>query len=239
MTQSVRATCTLLGVAASAFLIWLSTHFNAGQGSYWARIGLFAAAGLVLPLSQLVGGWTKWGSLRFSPLVFLIGFLPALIVGGWVILAGQPDANWFQDHVTTWSGDLHVSRLVRHLRATHLDVIAFGLGVVFGFVFDSAGPRTRTDEVDERRVVAAAGAAPVFAPVEPVPAAPPVAPPAPAEETAVTTVSDQAAETQVVADDAAETRVADQTAVTTVSEPAGETAADTWVTPSGDKTPPG
>jgi hypothetical protein len=43
----------------------------------------------------------------------------------------------------------------------------------------------------------------------------------------------------VVADDAAETRVADQTAVTTVSEPAGDTAADTWVTPSGDKTPPG
>jgi hypothetical protein len=233
MTQSVRATCTLLGVAASAFLIWLSTHFNAGQGSYWARIGLFAAAGLVLPLSQLVGGWTKWGAPRFSPLVFLLGFLPALIVGGWVILAGQPDANWFQDHVTSWSGDLHVSRLVRHLRATHLDVIAFGLGVVFGFVFDSAGPRVQGEDDGATRVVAAGGAAPVVAPVEPVPAVPPVPPPAPAEETAVTTVSDQTAETQV-ADDAAETRVADPTAVTTVSEPAG----DTWVTPSGDKTPP-
>jgi hypothetical protein len=230
MTQSVRATFTLLGVAASGFLIWLSTHFNEGQGSYWARIGLFAAAGLVLPLSQLFGGWTKWGAPRFSPLVFLIGFLPALVVGGWVILAGQPDANWFQDHVTSWSGDLHVSRLVRHLRTTHLDVIAFGLGVVFGFVFDSAGPHLETDEAaEETRVLAAGGAAPVVVPVDPVPAEPPVPPPAPAEETAVTTVTD----------DAAETKVADETAVTKVAEPAADDAGNTWVTPSGDKTPPG
>jgi hypothetical protein len=232
MTQSVRATFTLLGVAASAFLIWLSTHFNAGEGSYWARIGLFAAAGLVLPLSQLFGGWTKWGAPRFSPLVFLIGFLPALVVGGWVILAGQPDANWIQDHVTSWSGDLHVSRLVRHLRATHLDVIAFGLGVVFGFVFDSAGPRVEKEEAAaETRVLAAGGAAPAVAPIEPVPAEPPVPAPAPAEETAVTTVaSDQTAETQIAADDAAETQVA---------EPAPGETGDTWVTPSGEKTPPG
>ena len=235
MTQSVRATFTLLGVAASAFLIWLSTHFNTGEGSYWVRIGLFAAAGLVLPLSQLFGGWTKWGAPRFSPLVFLIGFLPALVVGGWVILAGQPDANWVQDHVTSWSGDLHVSRLVRHLRATHLDVIAFGLGVVFGFVFDSAGPRVeKAGEADETRVLAAGGAAPVIAPVEPAApeparAEPPVPVAAPPEETAVTTVTD----------DAVETGVADETAVTRVAEPPPDEARDTWVTPSGEKTPPG
>jgi hypothetical protein len=68
--------------------------------------------------------------------------------------------------VTSWSGDLHVARLVRHLRETYLDVLAFGLGVVFGFSFDTTGPR-------ERRVAERAPA--------------PEAPPAP-DETAITRV---------------------------------------------------
>ncbi len=51
-----------------------------------------------MALSQLFGGWTKWGWPRISVGVLLIGFLPVLVVGGWVLLAGQPDANWFQRH---------------------------------------------------------------------------------------------------------------------------------------------
>lgn len=146
----VRGVLTLVGVAAAGFLIWLSTQFGTSLGDYWSKIGLLAAAGLMLPLTQLFGGWTKWGWPRFSPSVLLLGFVPALLVAGWVILSGQPGDNWFQDHVTSWSGDLHVARLVRHLRETYLDVLAFGLGALFGFSFDTTGPR--------RPPVAAAGA---------------------------------------------------------------------------------
>jgi hypothetical protein len=178
MHHPVRAVFTFFGAASAGFLIWLSTQFGAGLGAYWAKIGLLAAAGLVLSLSQLLGGWTKWWWPRFSPLVLLIGFVPALIVAGWVILAGQPDPNWFQRHVTSWSGDLHVARLVRHLRESYLDVLAAGLGLLFGFSFDTTGPRVVRQSAD---VHPAAGAAPVVTPPEPATAAPP-------EETAVTRV---------------------------------------------------
>jgi hypothetical protein len=41
-----------------------------------------AAAGLIVALSQLVGGWTNWGGPHVSRNQFLLGFLPALIAGG-------------------------------------------------------------------------------------------------------------------------------------------------------------
>jgi hypothetical protein len=188
MAQPIRGFVTFVGVAAAGFLIWLSTQFGGGVGNYWIKIGLLAAAGLALPLSQLFGGWTKWGWPRFSYHVLLLGFLPALVLAGWVILSGQPEANWFQRHVTSWSGDLHVARLVRHLRETYLDVLAFGLGAVFGFSFDTTGPR-----VTHR--------------VEPAPAV--VTPTDAAEETAVTRVEPEGAPTEVVepSPDTAETRV--------------------------------
>ena len=144
----VRAVFTLFSVAGAGVLIWLSTQFGQSVSSYWAKIGLLAAAGLVLPLAQLFGGWTKWGWPRFSPQVLVLGFLPAFFIAGWVILTGQPDDNWFQRQFTSWSGHLHIARLVRHLRETYLDVLAFGLGVVFGFSFDTTGPRRPKKEPD-------------------------------------------------------------------------------------------
>ena len=140
MVGAVRGVSTLLGVAAAAFLLWLSTHMGESLGGYWARLGLIAAAGLVLILSQVFGGWTKWGLPKLSGSVFVLGFLPAFCVAGWVLLSGQPD-SWLQRHVVDWSGDLHVSRLVRHLREGYLGVLAFGLGVLLGFTVDTRGPR--------------------------------------------------------------------------------------------------
>ena len=142
MAGRVRGVFTLVGVAASGFLIWLSTQFDATEtGGYWATIGLVAAAGLALVLAQLLGGWTKWGWPRVSGNVFVLGFLPALGICAWVIVSGQPDDNWFQRHVVAWSGDLHVARLVRHLREGYVGVLAFGLGALFGMTFDTTGPR--------------------------------------------------------------------------------------------------
>jgi hypothetical protein len=141
MYSTTRAVATLLGAGVAGLLIWVATQVDAKTtGGYWAAYGILAAAGLTLALSQLLGGWTKWGWPHLSLSVLLIGFLPALIVGGWVVLAHQPDPNWFRDHVLAWSRDIHVPALVRDL-SEYAAVIAFGLGTLFGMTFDTSGPR--------------------------------------------------------------------------------------------------
>lgn len=146
-----RALATLLGAAVAGLLVWLSTQVGTGTtGEYWATYGLVGAAGLTMALSQLVGGWTKWGALRFSPLVFLFAFVPVLVVGGWVLLAQQPHSNWFSTHVTSWSHDIGVLGLVHDL-GDMLAPVAFGIGLVLGFVLDTTGPRVRYATRDVER----------------------------------------------------------------------------------------
>src|SRR5436853_7281190 len=78
-----RGTMTLLGAAAAGFLLWLATQVNDNStGGYWIAIGILAAAGLTMALSQLLGGWTKWGWPRVTGTVFLLAFIPALVVAG-------------------------------------------------------------------------------------------------------------------------------------------------------------
>jgi hypothetical protein len=152
MFGTVRGTFTLAGAGAAGVLIWLSTQIGQGTtGGYWAAIGLLAGAGLTMALSQLFGGWTKWGMPRISAGVFLMGFIPVLIVAGWVILAGQPDANWFQRHINSWSSSISIDGLVDDLRSL-LAVLAFGVGLVFGFTFDTSGPRVPGEPVWETSV---------------------------------------------------------------------------------------
>ena len=98
-----------------------------------------------MALSQLLGGWTKWGWPRVTGTVFLLGFLPTLVAAGWIVLAGQPRANWFHDHVLSWSNDLSIRGLVDDLHE-YISVLAFGTGLVFGFTFDTTGPRVRRFE---------------------------------------------------------------------------------------------
>ena len=150
--QIARAVMTLIGAAAAGLLIWLATQVgDDSTGGYWAVYGLLAAAGLALALSQLLGGWTKWGLPKISAAVFLLGFLPVLVVGGWLLLAHQPDGGSFRGDVLNWSNDIGVGGFVEDLRE-YLPVIAFGIGLVFGFTFDTRGPRVRdTRVVEERR----------------------------------------------------------------------------------------
>ncbi|HKG44215.1 MAG TPA: hypothetical protein VKB10_08235 [Gaiellaceae bacterium] len=150
-----RGTITLLGAAVAGLLVWLATQVAEGSnGGYWGVYGLIAAAGLVMALSQILGGWTKWGWPRLSVNVFLIGFIPVLVAAGWVLLATQPEANWFRDHVRGWSNDIGIQGLVADLGEV-VPVLAFGIGLVFGFTFDTSGPRTY-DRSGRRREVAAA-----------------------------------------------------------------------------------
>jgi len=156
-----RATLTLIGAAAAGVLLWLATTVvpdnlsDASLGGYWAAFGLVALGGLAMALSQLLGGWTKWGWPRVSSHVFLVGFLPTLIVGGWMLAAHEPESYWLGRHVRSWSGDIGIDGLVDSL-GLMLPAIAFGIGLVFGLTFDTTGPRVPR----KLKPVPAAGAQP-------------------------------------------------------------------------------
>ena len=144
----VRALFTLVGVGAAGLLIWLAQTFDlTSTNGFWAGMGLIAAAGLALGLSQLFGGWTKWGLPVMSPGVFLLAFVPTAIVVGWILLATQPQGGWQQDRFVGWSSDLGITGLVNDL-GTLPAALAMGLGIVFAFTFDTTGPRTRSDHVE-------------------------------------------------------------------------------------------
>jgi hypothetical protein len=142
-----RATLTLIGVATVGVLLWLATQIipddpsEASAGEYWAAYGVVAAGGLVIALSQLLGGWTKWGWPRISGNVFLLGFLPAFIVGGWILAAQEPGDAWLGRNVRNWSGDLGIEGLVADL-GLMIAAVAFAIGLVLGLTFDTTGPRS-------------------------------------------------------------------------------------------------
>jgi hypothetical protein len=145
-----RATTTLIGVALAGVLLWLAVEVAGttvgSAGEYWSAVGLVAAAGFVMALSQLLGGWTKWGWPRISRKVFLIAFLPALIATFWIVLADQPaDHEWLQGNILDWSDDIGIGGLVDDLRLL-TPVLVFGSGLVLGFTLDTSGPRLPSRE---------------------------------------------------------------------------------------------
>lgn len=152
MIGVTRGLSTLAGAAVAGILLWFATQVGAESTTeYWATYGLIAAAGLAIALSQILGGWTKWGWPRLSLGVFLLGFLPVLVAGGWVLLARQP-ADWM--NTSNWSRDLGFYGLVADL-GNILPAIAFGIGLTFGLVFDTSGPRREVvhDDVTRREYV--------------------------------------------------------------------------------------
>jgi hypothetical protein len=168
-----RATTTLIAAAAAGLLIWIATQIDETHvGGFWAGYGLIAGAGLVMALSQLLGGWTKWGWPRLSAKFLLLAFVPIAVVSLWILLAAEPGNGWFHRHVLSWSGDIHIRGLVNDLQE-YVPVFAFGIGLVFGYSFDTTGPRrdvgappattTRRGLFGRRRAVAASDNAPVAA----------------------------------------------------------------------------
>ena len=84
--------------------------------------------------------------------VFLLGFLPALVVGGWILLSAMPAEDF---NTSNWSRDIGVGGLVDDL-ADYVGAIAFALGLILGLTLDTTGPRPRRDvEVEGRRETAA------------------------------------------------------------------------------------
>ena len=147
----VRGLTTLIGVAAAGFLVWLATQFDLGTtGEYWSAMAILAGAGACLGLSQLIGGWTKWGTPTISPGVFLLAFLPTLIAVGGILVATRPTGTEEGQDVAGWIRDIGLGGIAEDL-ILFQGVLAFGLGIVFAFMFDTRGPRTRV--VEERETV--------------------------------------------------------------------------------------
>jgi DNA-binding transcriptional regulator of glucitol operon len=148
----VRALFTLAGVAVAGLLIWIASNFDLGQTSeFWAVMGLLAGAGLALGLSQLLGGWTKWGVPRVSAAVLLLAWLPTLVAAGWILLAAQPTGGWQQSRFESWSDTIGILGFVRD-QGPFAAAIALACGVVTAFIFDTTGPRER--HVERTRTVA-------------------------------------------------------------------------------------
>jgi hypothetical protein len=138
-----RATVTLLAAAVAGFLIWIATQVgDSSNGEYWATYGLIAGAGLVMALSQLLGGWTKWGLPRISINVLLWAFVPAAIAVLWIVAFHQPHHGLGRTHIRKWSNDIGIDAFVKDFK-DYVGVLAFGLGLLFGYTFDTTGPIRR------------------------------------------------------------------------------------------------
>src|SRR4029450_4974748 len=114
MKGLTRGAMTLFGVLVAGFLIWwgasaLPSEGDASLGEFWWGAALIACVGLIRALSQLLGGGTKWGWPRISGNVFLLGFLPALIAGGWVVAAAEAGDHWLRCPLR---GPCHRNRVV-------------------------------------------------------------------------------------------------------------------------------
>ncbi len=125
-----------LAAGAAGLLLYLASQV--GQQStarFWEELALAAAAGLVLALAPVLGGWTSGLRLLLSRGTFLLGFLPVLVVVAWILLATQPGNGWHEGTIVSWSSDLGLMGLVQSLALWH-GVLAFGLGLVLGSCLD-------------------------------------------------------------------------------------------------------
>src|SRR5262245_16206013 len=127
MTNRNASYSLLLGVAVAGALIWVATRVDGNSTwRYWATLGVLAGAGLVFAIAQRAA-YTAWAAITVP--AFLLAFIPAAAVAGWIAIAGMPHSNWLHDHIVSWSGDIGVGGLVNDL--THYVVVmAFGIGAL-------------------------------------------------------------------------------------------------------------
>jgi len=170
--DATRGLTLALAAGLAGLLLYLASRV--GQPStarFWAEMAIVAAAGLVLALAPVLGGWTSGLTLRLSPGTFVLGFLPVLVVVGWILMATQPGHGWHDGTLISWSHEAGLMGVVHALGLWH-GVLAFGFGLVLGMTLDTvpvpvAAPAE--DVVMDRR----AADEPVAAERDTVPAAEP------------------------------------------------------------------
>src|SRR4051812_18855176 len=135
--DATRGLTTAAAAGVAGLLLWLATLVGVQSVTrFWESMGIVAAAGLVVALSQVIGGWTKGGALRVSPGAFLLAFLPVLVCVGWILMATQPGHGWHEGTITSWSHSIGIMGLVHALGLWH-GVLAFGFGLVLGMTLDT------------------------------------------------------------------------------------------------------
>src|SRR5439155_12428641 len=135
--DATRGLTTMVAVGAAGVLLWVATLVGVqGVTRFWESMAIVAAAGLVLALSQVIGGWTKGGRTRISPTTFVLAFVPALVCVGWILMATQPGNGWHEGRIVSWSHSIGIMGLVHSLGLWH-GVLAFGFGLVLGLCFDT------------------------------------------------------------------------------------------------------
>jgi hypothetical protein len=135
--DTTRGLTLAIAAGLAGLLLYLATEV--GQQStvrFWEEMGLVAAAGLVLALAPVLGGWTSGLRLRLSPGTFVLGFVPVLIVVGWIMMATQPGNGWHEGTMVSWSHDIGLMGLIHALALWH-GVLAFGFGLVLGSCLDA------------------------------------------------------------------------------------------------------
>jgi hypothetical protein len=137
MYDVTRGLATALAAGLAGVLLWVSTLVGVQTVThFWESMGLVAAAGLVVALSQVIGGWTKGHGVRVSPGTFLLAFLPVLVCVGWILLATQPGNGWHEGTIARWSQSAGILGLVHALGLWH-GVLAFGFGLTLGLTLDT------------------------------------------------------------------------------------------------------
>ncbi|MGH2936101.1 MAG: hypothetical protein ACRDL2_16530 [Gaiellaceae bacterium] len=135
--DTARGLTTVAAAGGAGVLLWVATLVGQNtDGRFWAEMAIVAGAGLVMAVSQVIGGWTKGLRLRVSPATFLLAFVPTLIVVGWILMASQPGNGWHEGTIVSWSTSMGLKGLVHDLALWH-GVLAFGFGLILGLSFDT------------------------------------------------------------------------------------------------------
>lgn len=135
--DATRGLTLALAAGVAGLLLYLASQVGQqSTGRFWGELAIVAGAGLVLALAPLVGGWTNGLRLRLSPGTFVLGFLPVLVVVGWILMATQPGNGWNEGTVVRWSHDIGLMGLIHSLGLWH-GVLAFGFGFSLGMCVDA------------------------------------------------------------------------------------------------------
>ena len=151
--DATRGLTTAVAAGVAGLLLWTATQVGQQTTTrFWEEMGIVAAAGLVLALAPMLGGWTKGLRLRLSPGTFLLGFLPVLVLVGWILMASQPGSGWHEGKIVSWSTSLGVLGVVHSLGLWN-GVLAFAFGLVLGYTVDAV-PVAEIAPVAERPMTA-------------------------------------------------------------------------------------
>jgi hypothetical protein len=135
--DTTRGLTTAAAAALAGLALWGAAQIGTQTPSrFWLAMAIVAAGGFVLALAPHVGSWTKGLRLRLSPGTFLLGFLPVLVVVGWILLATQPAGGWQHGRLHSWSASIGILGVVHSVGLWH-GVLAFGFGIVLGYCFDA------------------------------------------------------------------------------------------------------